>query len=145
MLVFFQSIMAYNGAAIIAMRGKDCVAIASDRRFGIQAQTVGMDFQKIFDMGPHLYVGLPGLATDTQTVWVVCLDFFILYDSKRMYANSPERLTVTSYCMGLCCLYSVVMRIVNKRTLELAYTLIQGFSHCRWTEYSSSLPNVLDG
>lgn len=24
--------------------------------------------QKVFEMGPHLYVGLPGLATDTQTV-----------------------------------------------------------------------------
>ena len=65
---FFQSIMAYNGAAVVAMKGKDCVAIAADRRFGIQAQTVSMDFQKIFEMGPRLYVGLPGLATDVQTV-----------------------------------------------------------------------------
>lgn len=63
-----MSILAYNGAAVVAMKGKDCVAIASDRRFGIQAQTVAMDFQKIFEMGPHLYVGLPGLATDVQTV-----------------------------------------------------------------------------
>ncbi|KAI0227483.1 Proteasome subunit beta type-3 [Lamellibrachia satsuma] len=63
-----MSIMSYNGAAIVAMRGKDCVAIASDRRFGIQAQTVGMDFQKTFEMGPRLYIGLPGLATDVQTV-----------------------------------------------------------------------------
>ncbi len=60
--------MSYNGAAVVAMKGKDCVAIASDRRFGIQAQTVGMDFLKVFEMGPHLYVGLPGLATDVQTV-----------------------------------------------------------------------------
>lgn len=52
----------------MAMRGKDCVAIAADRRFGIQAQTVSMDFQKVFEMGPKLYVGLPGLATDVQTV-----------------------------------------------------------------------------
>jgi len=63
-----MSIMSYNGAAIVAMKGKDCVAIASDRRFGIQAQTVAMDFQKIFEMGPRLYIGLPGLATDVQTV-----------------------------------------------------------------------------
>lgn len=60
--------MSYNGAAVVAMKGKNCVAIASDRRFGIQAQTVGMDFQKIFEMGSRLYVGLPGLATDVQTV-----------------------------------------------------------------------------
>lgn len=63
-----MSIMSYNGAAVVAMKGKNCVAIASDRRFGIQAQTVGMDFQKIFEMGSRLYVGLPGLATDVQTV-----------------------------------------------------------------------------
>jgi len=60
--------LAYNGAAVIGMAGKDCVAIAADTRFGIQAQTVGTDFQKVFEMGPHLYLGLPGLATDVQTV-----------------------------------------------------------------------------
>lgn len=60
--------MSYNGAAIMAMIGKDCVAIASDTRFGIQAQTVATDFQKVFEMGPRLYLGLPGLATDVQTV-----------------------------------------------------------------------------
>ncbi|XP_050417962.1 proteasome subunit beta type-3 [Patella vulgata] len=63
-----MSILDYNGAAIMAMKGKNCVAIAADRRFGVQAQTVSMDFDKIFEMGPHLYIGLPGLATDVQTV-----------------------------------------------------------------------------
>ena len=52
----------------MAMKGKNCVAIAADRRFGIQAQTVSMDFDKVFEMGPNLYIGLPGLATDVQTV-----------------------------------------------------------------------------
>ena len=50
------------------MKGKECVAIASDKRFGVQLQTISMDFQKIFEMGPRLYIGLPGLATDVQTV-----------------------------------------------------------------------------
>lgn len=50
------------------MTGKECVAIASDRRFGVRAQTVALDFQKIFEMGPRLYLGLTGLATDTITV-----------------------------------------------------------------------------
>ena len=27
-----------------------------------------MNFEKIFEMGPHLYIGLSGLATDVQTV-----------------------------------------------------------------------------
>ncbi|KPP72082.1 proteasome subunit beta type-3-like [Scleropages formosus] len=63
-----MSIMSYNGGAVMAMRGKDCVAIASDRRFGVQAQMVTTDFQKIFPMGDRLYIGLAGLATDVQTV-----------------------------------------------------------------------------
>jgi 20S proteasome subunit beta 3 len=55
---------------MVAMVGKDCVAIASDLRLGVQAQTVAMDFQKVFQMGPKLMVGLPGLATDVLTVCV---------------------------------------------------------------------------
>ncbi len=50
------------------MKGKNCVAIACDRRFGVQGQTVGTDFEKVFQMGPRLFVGLPGLATDILTV-----------------------------------------------------------------------------
>uniref|UniRef100_A0A8C4TGY6 Proteasome subunit beta type-3 n=1 Tax=Erpetoichthys calabaricus TaxID=27687 RepID=A0A8C4TGY6_ERPCA len=50
--------MSYNGGAVMAMRGKDCVAIAADRRFGIQAQMVTTDFQKIFPMGDRLFIGL---------------------------------------------------------------------------------------
>ena len=66
--LYFQSIMSYNGGCVVAMKGKECVAIASDRRFGIQLQTIGMDAERIFKMNDHLYVGVPGLATDTQTV-----------------------------------------------------------------------------
>jgi 20S proteasome subunit beta 3 len=63
-----MSIMPYNGGAVMAMKGKNCVAIAADRCFGIQAQMVTTDFQKIFAMGDRLYIGLAGLATDIQTV-----------------------------------------------------------------------------
>lgn len=52
----------------MAMKGKDCVAIAADRRLGASNHTISMDFKKIYEMGPHLYLGLPGLATDTITV-----------------------------------------------------------------------------
>lgn len=63
-----MSILEYNGGAVMAMKGKDCVAIASDLRFGIQGQTISMDFEKLFPMGDRLYIGLAGLATDVQTV-----------------------------------------------------------------------------
>jgi len=63
-----MSIMEYNGAAMCAMVGKGCVAIASDTRLGSQAQTVSCNFSKIFPMGKRLMVGMPGLATDVLTV-----------------------------------------------------------------------------
>lgn len=40
--------MDYNGGALIGMKGKDCVAIATDKRFGIQAQTISLDFTVCF-------------------------------------------------------------------------------------------------
>eukprot|EP00118_Oscarella_pearsei_P021900 m.249111 g.249111 ORF g.249111 m.249111 type:complete len:206 (+) comp40299_c0_seq44:82-699(+) len=63
-----MSILEYNGSAIVAMIGRNCVAIASDKRLGLQGQTVSCDFQKIFQIGDRLFMGLPGLATDVLTV-----------------------------------------------------------------------------
>ena len=42
-----QSIMEYNGGSVIAMVGKDCVAIASDLRLGNQALGISSNFQKV--------------------------------------------------------------------------------------------------
>ncbi|VDO16055.1 unnamed protein product [Rodentolepis nana] len=50
------------------MKGKDCVAIATDMRFGVGYSTIAMNYSKIEQLGPHLFVGLPGLATDKETV-----------------------------------------------------------------------------
>lgn len=61
-------ITSYNGAAIIAMTGKNCVAIASDLRFGVQLCTQAMDFKKVFKIHDTCYVGLSGLASDMQTL-----------------------------------------------------------------------------
>ena len=52
------------------MKGKDCVAIACDKRLGLQMQTVAVDFEKIFELAPTTFIGLAGLATDVQTVYV---------------------------------------------------------------------------
>jgi hypothetical protein len=65
-----QSITEYNGASVVAMRGRQCVAIAADLRLGVRGQTVATNFQKIFPMGDRLYLGLAGLATDVQTLSV---------------------------------------------------------------------------
>lgn len=60
--------MEYNGSAIMAMVGKECVAIACDKRFGVQALTMGTDYEKIFPIHDQLFVGLPGLASDVDTL-----------------------------------------------------------------------------
>jgi 20S proteasome subunit beta 3 len=60
--------MEYNGGAVIAMVGKDCVAIACDTRFGVQFQTIGLAFEKVFRIQDRVLVGLTGLATDVQTM-----------------------------------------------------------------------------
>jgi 20S proteasome alpha/beta subunit len=63
-------IFEYNGSAVVAMVGKNCFAIASDRRLGVQLQTIATDFQRVFKIHDKLYIGLSGLATDAQTLWV---------------------------------------------------------------------------
>ncbi|KAH9919981.1 N-terminal nucleophile aminohydrolase [Epithele typhae] len=63
-----MSIMDYNGGSVIAMVGKECVAIACDLRLGNQALGIASDFEKIFQMTDRIFLGLPGLATDVTTL-----------------------------------------------------------------------------
>mmetsp|Transcript_8054 Transcript_8054/g.8078 ORF Transcript_8054/g.8078 Transcript_8054/m.8078 type:complete len:205 (-) Transcript_8054:267-881(-) len=63
-----MSILEYNGGAVIAMGGKNCVGICSDKRLGIQAQTVAMDFKKVFEVTDKCMVGLTGLGSDVITL-----------------------------------------------------------------------------
>lgn len=39
--------MEYNGGSVVAMVGKNCVAIACDLRLGNQALTVATNFEKV--------------------------------------------------------------------------------------------------
>ncbi|CEP60270.1 proteasome core particle subunit beta 3 LALA0_S01e06876g [Lachancea lanzarotensis] len=56
-----------NGGIVVAMTGKDCVAIACDLRLGSQSLGVANNFEKIFHYG-HVFLGLTGLATDVTTL-----------------------------------------------------------------------------
>eukprot|EP00929_Paragymnodinium_shiwhaense_P001453 TRINITY_DN101692_c0_g1_i1.p1 TRINITY_DN101692_c0_g1~~TRINITY_DN101692_c0_g1_i1.p1 ORF type:complete len:241 (+),score=43.22 TRINITY_DN101692_c0_g1_i1:108-725(+) len=88
-----MSIMEYNGGAIVAMTGKDCVAIAADTRHGIrQLQTMSCNRQKTFKMTDQCYVGLAGLATDVQTLSQL-LEFRLkLYELREERVIQPETL-----------------------------------------------------
>jgi 20S proteasome subunit beta 3 len=63
--------LEYNGGAVVAMKGKNCVAIASDMRFGAQAQTISTNMPKIYKIHDKCFVGLTGLATDNQTMYLI--------------------------------------------------------------------------
>eukprot|EP00544_Gedaniella_sp_CCMP2646_P015510 CAMPEP_0202504746 /NCGR_PEP_ID=MMETSP1361-20130828/45469_1 /ASSEMBLY_ACC=CAM_ASM_000849 /TAXON_ID=210615 /ORGANISM="Staurosira complex sp., Strain CCMP2646" /LENGTH=204 /DNA_ID=CAMNT_0049138339 /DNA_START=32 /DNA_END=646 /DNA_ORIENTATION=+ len=85
-----MSILEYNGAAMIAMAGKDCVGIASDHRLGLQQQTVATDFIKVFPMSDRIYVGLAGLATDVQTLNQLLKFRMQLYALREEREMSPQ-------------------------------------------------------
>lgn len=85
-----MSILEYNGGAVIGMTGKNCVAIASDTRLGLQQQTVACDFQKIFKMNNKLFMGVTGLATDVLTLQQLLKFKINLYRLREEREIKPE-------------------------------------------------------
>ncbi|KAF5725314.1 proteasome subunit beta type-3-A-like [Tripterygium wilfordii] len=85
-----MSIFEYNGSALIAMVGKNCFAIASDRRLGVQLQTVATDFQRIHQIHDRLFLGLSGLGTDAQTLHQRLVFRHKLYQLREERDMKPE-------------------------------------------------------
>ncbi|KAH9610679.1 hypothetical protein KSS87_006441 [Heliosperma pusillum] len=85
-----MSIFEYNGSAVVAMVGKNCFAIASDRRLGVQLQTVATDFQRIHQISDRLFIGLAGLATDSQTLSQRLNFRHKLYELREERSMKPE-------------------------------------------------------
>jgi len=85
-----MSIMEYNGGAAITMVGKNCVAIASDLRFGIQSSTISTNFPKVFRINPRCFLGLTGLASDVQTVYEKLMFRVNLYKLREERDISPR-------------------------------------------------------
>ena len=55
---------------MIAMAGKNCVAIATDTRLSTQLMTIDSNFQRVFKVNEKCLMGISGLATDCQTLYV---------------------------------------------------------------------------
>jgi len=88
-----MDVTSLNGGTLLAMRGKECVTIASDLRLGSRMLTVQTDKTKAYKMGDLLYVGLAGLATDCQTI-VQRLTFRKnLYELRENRTIKPKTLT----------------------------------------------------
>jgi 20S proteasome subunit beta 3 len=62
-----MSILEYNGSALCAMAGKNCVAIASDRQFGVQQTGITNNMRRIFKMSDTMLLGMSGLGSDVMT------------------------------------------------------------------------------
>ncbi|OIR58787.1 MAG: 20S proteasome subunit beta 3, PSMB3 [Amphiamblys sp. WSBS2006] len=62
-------VMAYNGGSVVAMCGKRCVAIASDKRLGSEGLTISNNREKIYRASDMTLLGVAGLATDAQTLF----------------------------------------------------------------------------
>jgi 20S proteasome alpha/beta subunit len=97
-----SSIMQYNGAAVICMAGKKCVGIASDKRYGLQNQTVGCDMRKTFKLNDKTLVGLTGLASDMQTLEQKFVFRSNVSRSTRLPPPPPQQLATESCCAAGC-------------------------------------------
>lgn len=63
-----QNPMTLNGGSIVAMTGKNCVAMACDKRMGMQYTTVTDNFQRVFKMQHNILMGIGGFGTDVITL-----------------------------------------------------------------------------
>jgi 20S proteasome subunit beta 3 len=80
-----DDIMSYNGGVALAMKGKGCVAIACDKRYGVQNKTIATNFTKIFQYGDHCFVAFCGLASDVSVFSFKFLT--ILLKRSKRYLN----------------------------------------------------------
>lgn len=75
---------------MIAMAGHECVAIATDLRFGIKNNTVGFDHSKAYRINDRTFIGLPGLISDAQTLYEKLTFRVNLYELSEEKQMSPQ-------------------------------------------------------
>ncbi|KAF5180069.1 Proteasome subunit beta type-3 [Thalictrum thalictroides] len=85
-----MSFVQYNGSALVAMTGKNCFAVASNRHLGVQHQTVATDFQRVFKIHEKLYIGLAGSASDVQTLHELLDNRHKFYQLQQERDMKPE-------------------------------------------------------
>ena len=76
---------------MIAMKGKNCVAIATDTRLSTQLMTIDGNFQRVFKINDKTIMGLSGLATDVQTFNALMkfkMNLFKLKEGREMKAST---------------------------------------------------------
>lgn len=84
---------------MIAMKGKNCIAIATDTRLSTQLMTIDTTFQRVFKVNDKVLMGISGLATDCQTFnsWMKFkTDLYSLQEGREIKASTFSKLVSTS-------------------------------------------------
>mmetsp|Transcript_61634 Transcript_61634/g.127356 ORF Transcript_61634/g.127356 Transcript_61634/m.127356 type:complete len:202 (+) Transcript_61634:224-829(+) len=79
--------MEINGGSVIVMGGKNCLAIASDLRFGLENFTHGSSAPKMFKIDGKTFIGMTGLIGDIYSVkqnLEYKISFYSLNESKKI-------------------------------------------------------------
>lgn len=88
-----DDISTFYGGSILAMAGKDSVAIINDKRLGMGAITVSKDFTRIYEIGPRLYIGLSSFVPDAQILVRRIRKNYNLFRLEEQREIEPEELT----------------------------------------------------
>ena len=88
-----DDITTYNGGTVLAMVGKNCIAIATDLRYGAGLRTVTQTFPKAFRQGQRCFLGFGGFASDIQTVHGEVKSRCSVYELKERREMAPRVLS----------------------------------------------------
>lgn len=87
-----MDVSTFYGGSVLAMTGKDCVAIINDQRLGMGPITVSKDFTRIHQIGPKLYLGLSTFIPDCQVLLRRVRKNYNLFKLEEQREMEPEEL-----------------------------------------------------
>lgn len=88
-----SDIATFYGGSVLAMVGKESVAIINDRRLGMGPITVSKDFTRIHQIGPRVYIGLPSFVPDAQMLLRKIRKNYNLFRLEEQREMEPSELT----------------------------------------------------
>ncbi|CAM9384936.1 unnamed protein product [Chrysoparadoxa australica] len=78
--------MELNGGSCMAMKGRDCVALVVDKRFGVGEQLVSDRAERVLKVNDRLMASFTGLTTDVQTLMD---EVMAIVRAKRLEEGTP--------------------------------------------------------
>ena len=81
--------MDQYGGCVVVMGGKNCIAIASDLRFGNEQFTSSFNTPKLFKINKNLYIAVTGLLVDISTVIHEIDHKISIYSIKDSFSIKP--------------------------------------------------------